>query len=116
MPMVARVPIVLAIAVGSVPFMIADSLLARAGGGRLWRTLVARMAFLRLLIFAAVLGLDRLFFLLIILPVIVIFYLVFGTMGGWVMRRTEALFAVGLGMGLTLAWALGVSFPLFSPK
>jgi hypothetical protein len=115
MPTSARVPIILAIAIGAVPFMIADSLLAKAGGGRLWRILVARAAFLGSLVFATVLDLERLFFLLIILPVIVIFYLVFGTMGGWVRRRTGAPFAAGLGMGLTLAWALGVSFPLFSP-
>ncbi len=35
-------------------------------------------------------------------------------MGRWVARRAGAG-AAGLGLGLCLAWALGVSFPLFSP-
>ncbi len=114
MPTPPRFPVILAIAVGAVPFMVADSLLTGAGRAPVWRTLLARTAFLGSLALAVTLDLERLFFLLIILPVIVVFYVVFGTMGGWVGRRTGAPVAAGLGMGLTLAWALGVTFPLFT--
>lgn len=114
MPTADRVPIIAAIAAGAVPFMIADSLLTGAGRAPLWRTLLVRFMFLCSLVVAVMLDLERLFFLLIILPVIVLFYVVFGTMGGWVGRRTGAPLAAGLGMGLTLAWALAVTFPLFS--
>jgi len=112
-PTGARVPIILAIAAGAVPFMIADSMLTGTGRAPVWRTLTVRAAFLVSLMAAVALDLERLFFLLIILPVIVIFYAIFGTMGGWVGRRTGAPLAAGIGMGLTLAWALGVTFPLF---
>jgi len=113
MPTGSRLPIILAVAIGSVPFMVADSRLTDGGEAPFWRALVARSAFLVSLVVAVLLDLERLFFLLIILPVIVVFYFVFGTMGGWVGRRTGAPVAAGLGMGLTLAWALGVTFPLF---
>ena len=55
------------------------------------------------------------FFLIIILPVILLFYLSFGTMGRFVGQRTGSVVAVGLGLGLILGWALGVTFPMFDP-
>lgn len=115
MPNTARLPIVAAIAVGTVPYMVADSLALSGGYAPLWRVLVARGAFLASLAAAVALDFERLFFLLIIIPVIVLFFVVFGLMGGWVGRRTMSPVASGIGLGLILAWSLGVSFPLFSP-
>ncbi|MEO1207825.1 MAG: alpha/beta fold hydrolase [Pseudomonadota bacterium] len=113
MPTDARLPIIAAIAVGAVPYMLADALLSQAGAAPWYRGLMARGAFLASLIGAVMLDFERLFFLLIIIPVIVLFFVIFGLMGGWVGRWTRSPFAVGLGLGLVLAWALGVSFPLF---
>ena len=75
--------------------------------------MVARLAFLGSLGLAVALDFEGLFFLLIIAPVIVLFYVVFGLMGRWVAQRSGPV-AAGLGLGLVLAWALGVSFPLFA--
>jgi len=47
--------------------------------------------------------------------VIVLFFVVFGTMAGWVGRRTQSPGATGLALGVVLAWAVGVSFPIFAP-
>ena len=58
---------------------------------------------------------QRLFFLVIIIPVIVLFFIVFGLMGVWVGRRTMSPVAVGIGLGLILAWSLGVTFPMYAP-
>ena len=69
--------------------------------------------FLASLALAVALDFEGLFFLVIILPVIVLFFLLFGTMGGWVGRRTGLPAAAGIGLGLVLAWSLGVSFPMF---
>ncbi len=113
MPGPDRVPIILAIAVGAVPYMVGDSVVSECGRASLWRVLVARAAFLGSLGGAVALDFERLFFLLIILPVIAVFFVIFGLMGGWVGRRTRSPVAAGLGLGLILAWALGVSFPLF---
>jgi hypothetical protein len=51
----------------------------------------------------------------IIIPVIVLFFIVFGLMGLWVGRRTNSPVAVGVGLGLILAWSLGVTFPMYAP-
>ncbi len=116
MPIPDRLPVVAAIAVGAVPYMLADALLCEGGRAAWWRVLFARASFLASLGLAVALDFERLFFLLIILPIIVLFYVVFGLMGAWVGRRTGAPFGMGLGLGLILAWAIGVTFPLFQPE
>ncbi|CAL76200.1 conserved hypothetical protein; putative membrane protein [Bradyrhizobium sp. ORS 278] len=115
MPIPARLPIIAAIAVGAVPAMLADSIANQGGHAALWRTLWIRTAFLASLGGAVALDLRRLFFLLIIIPVIVLFFIVFGLIGGCVGRRTGSPMAEGIGLGLILAWAIGVSFPMFLP-
>ncbi len=115
-PPVSRLPIIAAIAVGAVPFMLADSVMTEGGRASLWRVLLARAAFLASLGAAVALDFKRLFFLLIIIPVIVAFFTIFGMLGGWVGRRTRSPSAVGIALGIVLAWALGVTFPMFSPE
>ena len=115
MPNAERLPIIAAIAFGAVPYMLADSLATEGGRARVWRVLAARLALLASLAGAVALDFERLFFLLIIIPVIVLFFAVFGTMAGWVGRRTQSPAATGLALGLILAWAVGVSFPIFAP-
>ncbi len=112
LPQAGRIPVILAMAVGAVPFMLADSVLTEAGRARAWRRLVARIAFVASLLIAMALDFERLLFLFIVLPVIILFFLIFGLMGAWVGRRTGAPTAPGLGLGLILAWTLGVSFPV----
>jgi hypothetical protein len=114
MPNAERLPIIAAIAVGAIPCMLADSLAIEGGRARVWRVMVARIAFLSSLGAAVALDFSRLFFLLIIIPVIVLFFAVFGTMAGWVGRRTQSPATTGLALGLILAWAVGVSFPIFA--
>jgi hypothetical protein len=107
-PTAQRLGIIAALGVGTVPFMLADSLVAVDG----WRRLVARLMFLASLAAAAFMDLERLLFVLIILPVIGLFFLILGPLGRRVARQSGAG-AAGLGLGVILAWALGVSFPLF---
>jgi len=102
--------IIAAIALGAIPAMLADARLIHGAG--LPRRLALRGAFLASLGVAVALDFEGLFFLMMIAPVIVLFYLVFGTMGRRVSLRGGPL-APGLVLGLVLAWALGVSFPLF---
>ncbi|MBK5934592.1 serine aminopeptidase S33 family [Rhodovulum imhoffii] len=112
-PTPERLVLIAAMAAGAVPFMLSDSLMVEGGRAPLWRGVLARGAFLGSLGLAVALDFERLFFLLIILPVVLVFFLLFGTVGGWVGRASGRPAAVGLGLGLFLAWALGVTFPLF---
>ena len=115
MPNQARLPIIAAIAVGTVPYMLSDSLVTDSGRASFLRVFMARGAFLASLGAAVALDFKRLFFLVIIIPVIVLFFVIFGLMGGWVGRRTMSPASVGIGLGVILAWSLGVTFPMFSP-
>ncbi|MEL7215039.1 MAG: alpha/beta fold hydrolase [Pseudomonadota bacterium] len=112
-PVPARLTIILVIAAGAIAYMSADAVLSEAGRAPLWRTLFSRAMLLVSLLLAVALDFERLFFLLLIALVILLFLLLFGSIGGAVGRRTGSAAAVGLGNGLILAWALGVSFPLF---
>ena len=114
-PHAARLAIIAAISVGAIAYMAADSLATEGGRAALWRVLVVRGVFLASLAAAVALDFKRLFFLLIIIPVIVAFFVIFGLMGGWVGRRTGSPLTAGLALGLILAWALGVSFPMYAP-
>lgn len=113
-PHAGRMVVIAGLALGAVPFFLGDAILTDGGRARFWRVVATRMAFLCSLALAVALDFDDLFFLVIILPVIVLFFLLFGTMGGWVGRRTGLPAASGMGLGLVLAWSLGVSFPMFS--
>jgi len=113
LPIAERLPIIAALCVGTWPFMLADSLVSGAGHGPWWRRIVVRLAFVLSLGVAVALQPGELGFVLIVLPVVVLFYLVHGLMGRWVAQRCGPL-AAGSGLALILAWAIGVSFPLFS--
>lgn len=112
-PVSERLPILALILPGAVLAMLADGLLTEAGNAPPWRRWLARLSFLSSLGIAVALDFERLFFLIIILPVIGLFYATFGVMGRWVGRRSGSVMATGIGLGLVLGWALGVSFPLF---
>ncbi len=114
MPVGDRLPIIGAIAIGAIATMTADSLATEAGRAWFFRVILARGCFLVSLAAAVALDFERLFFLIMIIPIILLYFILFGLMGGWVGRRTHSPGATGLALGLILAWSLGVSFPLFS--
>jgi hypothetical protein len=111
-PTPERLVIIAALGLGALPFMLGDALLAQ--GAALWQRIAARAGFLGSLALAVLLDTERLFFLAMVAPVILLFFLIFGLMGRWVAARAGAASA-GVALGLILAWALGVSFPLVTP-
>lgn len=110
-PTPERWQIIAILAIGAVPFMLADARLT-VGAGLMHRVLV-RTAFLASLGFAVALNFSELSFLFMIAPVVVLFFLSFGYMGRISAARSGATSA-GVALGLALAWAIGVSFPLFA--
>lgn len=108
-----RLLVIAALSLATVPFMLADSLVSGAGSGRWWQRLAARAAILVSLAIAAVIKPGELGFVLLVFPVILLFFLVHGTLGRALAQRTGTA-ASGIGLGLILAWALGVSFPFFA--
>lgn len=113
-PVGPRVPVVLAMALGAVPFLTADAVLTEGGRAGWGRVIAVRAVALGSLGLAVALDFERLLFLIIILPVLLLFYALFGTLGGWVGRATWRPGVQGLGLGIFLGWALGVTFPMFA--
>lgn len=109
-PTIDRLWIIGIMLIGALPYMVADAALTTSGS--LLRRLGVRISFLISLGIAVALDLQGLFFLLMIAPVLVLFYLVFGTMGRDTSKRGGPM-SCGIALGIVLAWALGVSFPLF---
>lgn len=109
-PTTERFWIIAAMVIGAVPYMVTDALLVT--GRSILGRLFVRVSFLVSLGIAITLDFQGLFFLIMIAPVLILFYLVFGTVGRDASVRGGAL-SSGLALGVVLAWALGVSFPLF---
>lgn len=112
-PMPERWWIIAALCLGTLPFMLADALATQGGAAPRWRRWVLRVSFFASLGWAVFLDFEGLFFLILIAPVMVLFYVVYGLMGRWVAARCGPATS-GVALGLILAYALGVSFPLFA--
>ncbi|MCR9257539.1 MAG: alpha/beta hydrolase [Alphaproteobacteria bacterium] len=113
MPHGGRLLIIGALTIGAGIFMVGDALLLQRVGVSFWHRLAARLAFFSSLGLAIALDFEGLFFLILVMPVILLFFIVFGLLGRWIALRQGPL-AAGLGLGFVLAWSIGVSFPLFA--
>lgn len=113
LPTGPRLPLMLLLAAGTLPFMLAKCLLAH--GAPLWRrgllALVPLVA-LAATMFAAPAEMGLLF---TVIPVFLLFLLVFGLMARWTAPRSGPL-TLGLALGIILAWSIAASTPLFSAQ
>ncbi|MBY0611294.1 MAG: alpha/beta hydrolase [Beijerinckiaceae bacterium] len=113
-PVPARLPTIAAIFLGTLPYFLADEWLARRTASVPGAYLLTKICFACSLAAAVALNLEKLFFLIIIIPVIVIFFVVYGLFSRWAHRRT-GVWAVGaIANAIAFAYAIGVTFPLVS--
>lgn len=105
-----RFGLMLALLIGTLPFMLADRLLVH--GAPLWQRITARTAPIVVLSSVMVAAPTQVGLMFTVLPVMVLFYVVYGTMGRAVARRTGPE-AAGIGLAVILAWAIAGSTPLF---
>ena len=106
-PTPERLAIIMALSLGAVPFMLGDSVLAR--GAPLWQRLASRAGFILSLALAILLDTERLFFLAMIAPVILLFFLIYGLMGRW-WRRGPGRQALALRLASSLLGRLASVF------
>ncbi len=109
-----RVVLMLAMLVGTLLFFLSDEWITRGEGTGRGAYVASKLAFLVSLAIAVALDFERLFFLIIIVPVIVLFFLVYGLFSGWAYRRTGHPFVGGIANALAFAWAIAVTFPLLA--
>jgi dienelactone hydrolase len=96
----------------TVAWFLADEWLTRGPGAFIGGYALTKVLFLVSLMLAVVLNLDELFFLVIIIPAILILFVVFGLFSAWVYRRTGHPWIAALANALAFALAITVSFPI----
>lgn len=99
---------------GTLPYFLADEWATRGAGAARFGYAAAKIAFVASLALAVALNLERLFFLVIIVPVIGAFFLVYGLVSRWAYRATGHPLPAALANAVAFAWALGVTFPLLA--
>lgn len=111
-PTVERLPLILAMATGTLLYFLADEWLTRGEGAGREAYVASKVAFVVSLAVAVALDFERLFFLILIVPLIILFFVFFGLISRWVYERTYQPFVAGLANAIAIAWAIGVVFPL----
>ena len=114
MPHPGRLPVILALSVGTVLYTLSDEWLVRRPGMPWWAFGTTKMLMCLSLAAAVALNLEKLFFIAIITPVIVLFFVIYGLFSSWIYRQTGHPSVAGIANGLAFAWALGVSFPMLT--
>ena len=106
-----RLVVLAILLLGTIPCMIADTALVH--GAHLWRRITARLALLIALSGAIAMAPVQLGIAFTTVPVLLLFFVVYGTIARWIAHRRGAG-GVAIGKGVALAWALAASTPLFS--
>lgn len=107
-----RLPLILAMLAGTLPYFLADECLTRGAGARRGAYAISKLCFLVSLALAVALNLQKLFFLIIIVPVILLLFVVFGLFSGWAYRTTWNPLVAASANALVFAWSMAVVFPL----
>ena len=111
-PVGPRWLLVLALAAGTVPYFLADEWATRGTGTGRAAYATTKLLFLLSLAGAVALNLRALFFLILIVPVILAFFVVYGLFSRWTFARTGHPWVGGLANALAFAWAIAVTFPM----
>ena len=98
--------------VGTALHFLCDEWLTRGQGAARGGYAFSKACFIASLLGAVALNPERLFFLIIIVPVIFIFFVVYGLISRWTYGRTNDPRVAALGNAAGLAWAIAVTFPI----
>ncbi|WP_291861146.1 alpha/beta fold hydrolase [Bradyrhizobium sp.] len=112
MPIPERVPLIAAIACGTLPYFIVDEWLTRGARPRWGGYALTKFCFLLSLALAVALNPMKLFFLAIIAPAILLLFLAFGLISYWSYKATHHPLPGALGNAAVLAWGIAVTFPM----
>jgi pimeloyl-ACP methyl ester carboxylesterase len=112
MPAPWRLPLVAAIAIGTLPYFVADEWLTRRIAARRGAYLLTKACFLLSLALAIALNPAQLFFLAIIVPAILLLFAVYGLFSAWTGRHTGHPLVAAVANAVVFAWLIAMTFPL----
>ena len=90
----------------------ADEWLTRGTNSRRGAYALTKFCFLLSLALAVALNPMKLFFLIIIVPAILLLFLAFGLISHWSYRATHHPLPGAIANAAVFAWAIGVTFPM----
>jgi pimeloyl-ACP methyl ester carboxylesterase len=97
---------------GTAIYFLADEWLTRGIGAGRGGYAFTKVCFIGSLAIAIALDPRRLFFLAIVAPVILLFFIVYGTISAWAYGKTRDPRAAALAAAVSLAWAIAATFPI----
>lgn len=107
-----RPMLVAVLLIGTLPYFLSDEWLTSGVGAARGAYAVTKLAFVISLAIAVALDTERLFFVIMIVPVIIPFFIVYGLLSRWTYARTGHPLVAAVASALAFAWAIGVTFPL----
>jgi dienelactone hydrolase len=110
-PQAQRLPLILAMAAGTLPYFLADEWLTRDAAAPRAAYFLSKLAFLLSLVLAIALNPYKLFFLAIIVPAVLLLFVVYGLFSRWSFRRTGHPAVAAVANTLAFACFIAVSFP-----
>ena len=112
LPIPSRLPLIAAIACGTLPYFMADEWLTRGSDSKHGAYALTKFCFLLSLALAVTLNPMKLFFLVIIVPAILLLFLAFGLISSWSYQATHHPLPGAIANAAVFAWAIGVTFPM----
>jgi hypothetical protein len=107
-----RVGIAAAMLLGTIPYFVADEWLTRGERSPRGAYAATKLLFLASLALAVALNLEKLFFLAIIVPAILLFFAVYGLFSHWAWLRTRHPLVGALANAVAFAMAVAAVFPV----
>ena len=111
-PEAVRLPLLLAMCAGTLPWFLADEWLTRDGHAARGAYLASKAAFLSSLVAAIALNPQRLFFLAIIVPAVLLLFVVYGLFSRWAAKSTGHPGVAAVANALAFGCFIAVTFPL----
>lgn len=111
-PIAPRIPLIAAVACGTIPYFVTAEWMAHGAGARRGAYALAKFCFLASLAAAVALNLHKLFFLIIIVPAILLLFIAFGLISNWTYKATNHPLPGALANAVLFAWAIAVTFPM----
>lgn len=113
-PADGRAPLIAAMLVGTLVWALADEWLARHPQAPRMAYPMTKGLFIASLVLAVALDLQRLFFLIIIIPAILVMFVAYGLFSRWSFRATGSPWPGALATACAFAWGIAVTFPAIS--
>jgi hypothetical protein len=110
-PGAGRAWLIAVMCAGTLPYFLADELLARDPQAPRGAYVATKVLFLLSLVLAIALNVQRLFFLVIIVPAILLLFVVYGLFSRWTCARTGRPSVAGVANACVFGWFIAATFP-----